>query len=71
MESEKLKKNSVRLDWRNWCELKVLHIYVLIWMLVLRLCSGGQKEVRILRGRGRDFAERSLETLQLLVPSIE
>lgn len=43
MESEKLKKNSVRLDWRNWCELKVLHIYVLIWMLVLRLCSGGRK----------------------------
>lgn len=36
MESEKPIMNSVILDWRNLCELRVLCICVLIWMLVLK-----------------------------------
>lgn len=36
MESEKPVMKSVILDWRHLCELKVLYICVLIWMLVFK-----------------------------------
>ena len=36
MESEKPIMNYIILDWSNLCELKVLHICVLIWMLLLK-----------------------------------